>query len=203
MAMTPAQQQTALLMQALGFTADDLLLNRAGQLSPAQAERVSVRLRAGSSSLWKIILFVIVVTALGFGVLFLSGAIRMDTADAPIIILAIGVSLLVWALMMAFGVIRSRRTANQTTWPVQSVTGRAQSSVFETTIPSAGALATEAALAVGGEGVDRGILIIGRVYLSLPENIIGAFVKDQPYTVYYVGSKRGGLPVSAEALEER
>jgi hypothetical protein len=202
MSQSPAQQHTAVLMQALHFTADELLLNRAGQLSPAQAERVGARLRAGTGAMWKIILFVLVITAAGFGLLFLTGNFRLDTPDAPVIVLALVGTLVLWGVLMALGYWRSRRTANQTNWPVRSVTGRASSSVFETSGYGANRVAAEAALAVGGEGVDRGVLIIGQVYLSLPENIIAAFENDRPYTVYYVGSKRGGVPVSAEALED-
>lgn len=202
MVMTPTQQHTATLMQALNFTSEELLLNRAGQLSPAQTGRVGARLHSGTGAMWKIILFVLVVTALGFGLLLLTGGFRLDTPEAPTIALAIGGSLLLWGVLVAAGYYRSRRSANQTTWPVRSVTGRAQSSVFETFIPSAGALAVEAGLAAGGEGVDRGLLVIGKTYLSLPEEVISVFEQDRPYIVYYVGSKRSGYPVSAEALEE-
>src|SRR5512147_1276312 len=67
--MTSAQQNTAFLMRALHFNADELLLNRQGRLSPAQAQRIGGQLRAGSAAMWKIALFVLIIFVVGFAAL--------------------------------------------------------------------------------------------------------------------------------------
>jgi hypothetical protein len=58
------------------------------------------------------------------------------------------------------------------------------------------------AMSVGGEGVADGTIQIGKTYLAIWQEAAQAFIPGNPYTVYYVGSKRGGLPVSAEAMED-
>jgi hypothetical protein len=126
MSMTPAQQNTAALMQALHFTADELLLNRQGQLSPAQAQRVGAQMKAGSAAMWKITLFVLIIFVVGFGALYFSKTIPLDNETAPFILIGVGGTMLLWGIMVVFGYLRSRAQANKGTWPVYQVSGRAK-----------------------------------------------------------------------------
>jgi len=199
MSMTPAQQNTTALMQALQFNADELILNRNGQLSPAQAQRVGAQLRAGSKAMWMIGLFVLVVFVIGFGALYLSGAIRLETDEAPFILLAIGGVMLVWGVMMIVGYLRSRAQSQKGSWPVYQASGR-----VKVNMPREWLLdpTVQAAREIGGEGVADGTIQVGRAIIAIWEDAASAFIPGNPYTVYYVGSKRGGLPVSAEAMDE-
>jgi hypothetical protein len=199
MSMTPAQQNTVHLMQALHFDAEELMLNRQGQLSPAQAQRVGGQLRAGSAAMWKISLFVLIIFVIGFAALFLFGAIELDNEMAPIVLIGVGATMLLWGVMVGVGFIRSRRMASRDTWHVHAVSGRVKVSM-----PSEWTMTPEAraAMDVGGPGVADGLLQIGKTYLAIWAEGAQAFIPGNPYTVYYVGSKRGGLPVSAEAMED-
>lgn len=198
MSLTPAQQNTAALMQALHFNADELILNRSGQLSPAQAQRVGEQLRAGSAAMWKIALFVLVVFVIGFGVFFLTGTIRLETDEAPLILVAIGGTMLLWGVMVIVGYLRSRSQASKGTWPVYQASGRVKVNMTSDMLLEP---TTRAAMGVGGSGVADGTIQIGKAYLAVWAEAASAFVPGNPYVVYYVGSKRGGLPVSAEAME--
>lgn len=199
MSLTPAQQNTAALMQALHFTADDLVLNRSGRLSPEQAQRVGAQLGAGAKAMWMIALFVLVVFVIGFGALYLSGTIRLDTDQAPLILVAIGGTMLLWGVMVVIGIVRSRSQARKGSWPVLQVTGRVKVNLSSESLMEP---MSRAAMSVGGEGVADGTIQIGKVYLAIWSEAAHAFTPGNPYVVYYVGSKRGGLPVSAEAMEE-
>jgi hypothetical protein len=199
MSMTPAQQNTAALMQALHFTADELLLNRQGQLSPAQAQRVGAQMKAGSAAMWKITLFVLIIFVVGFGALYFSKTIQLDNETAPFILIGVGGTMLLWGIMVVVGYLRSRAQANKGTWPVYQVSGRAKVNLAGSTMMDPMA---RTAMSVGGEGVADGTIQIGKTYLAIWQEAAQAFIPGNPYTVYYVGSKRGGLPVSAEAMED-
>lgn len=197
MTLSPTQQITASLMAALGFTGDDLLLNRVGQLSAAQAERVRGRLRAGTQAGWRIMAFVLVVFMIGAVLIIVTTDLLDTLRENPVILVVLGGTLLVWGVMVVFALLRSRRTASQTTWPVYSVTGKVkvnQTNAMPLSMASA-------AVEVGGEGVASGTLQIGGVYLALYGHEVHAFRDGMMLTVYYVGSKRGGVPVSAEAVQ--
>ena len=198
MSLTPAQQNTAALMQALQFNADELILNRSGQLSPAQAQRVGEQLRAGSKAMWMIALFVLVVFVIGFGALLLTGTIRLETDEAPLILVAIGGTMLLWGVMVIVGYLRSRSQASKGTWPVFQVSGRVKVNLTNEMMMEP---MSRAAIGVGGSGVADGTIQIGKTMLAIWADAASAFVPGNPYIVYYVGSKRGGLPVSAEAME--
>lgn len=198
MSLTPAQQNTAALMQALHFNADELILNRSGQLSPAQAQRVGEQLRAGSKAMWMIALFVLVVFVIGFGALLLTGTIRLETEEAPLILVAIGGTMLLWGVMVIVGYLRSRSQASKGTWPVFQVSGRVKVNLTNEMMMEP---MSRAAIGVGGSGVADGTIQIGKTLLAIWADAASAFVPGNPYIVYYVGSKRGGLPVSAEAME--
>lgn len=198
MSLTPAQQNTAALMQALQFNADELILNRSGQLSPAQAQRVGEQLRAGSKAMWMIALFVLVVFVIGFGALLLTGTIRLETDEAPLILVAIGGTMLLWGVMVIVGYLRSRSQASKGTWPVYQVSGRVKVNLTNEMMMEP---MSRAAIGVGGSGVADGTIQIGKTMLAIWADAASAFVPGNPYIVYYVGSKRGGLPVSAEAME--
>lgn len=198
MSLTPAQQNTAALMQALHFNADELILNRSGQLSPAQAQRVGEQLRAGSKAMWMIALFVLVVFVIGFGALLLTGTIRLETDEAPLILVAIGGTMLLWGVMVIVGYLRSRSQASKGTWPVFQVSGRVKVNLTNEMMMEP---MSRAAIGVGGSGVADGTIQIGKTMLAIWADAASAFVPGNPYIVYYVGSKRGGLPVSAEAME--
>jgi hypothetical protein len=198
MSMTPAQQNTAYLMQVLQFNADELLLNRQGQLSPAQAQRVGAQLRAGTASAWKIMLFVLIVFVIGFGALLLFGGLDLTMNEAPIILLGVGGTMLVWGVMVVVALIRSRAQANKGSWPVYQVSGPVKVNLTADQMIDPMA---RAAMSFGGEGVADGTIQIGKTYVAIWADAAQAFIPGNPYTVYYVGSKRGGLPVSAEAME--
>jgi hypothetical protein len=199
MSLTSAQQNTALLMQALQFTPEDLILNRAGQLGPAQAQRVGTQLKAGTTAMWKIALFVLFIFVVGFGALYFSGTIQLDNEMAPFILIGVGGTMLVWGVMVAVGYVRSRAQANRTTWPVYQVSGRVKVNLSSDTMMEPMA---RAAMSFGGEGVADGTIQVGKVYLAIWQDAARAFIPGNPYVVYYVGSKRGGIPVSAEAMED-
>ena len=198
MSLTPAQQNTAALMQALHFNADELILNRSGQLSPAQAQRVGEQLRAGSKAMWMIALFVLVVFVIGFGALLLTGTIRLETDEAPLILVAIGGTMLLWGVMVIVGYLRSRSQASKGTWPVFQVSGRVKVNLTNEMMMEP---MSRAAIGVGGSGVADGTIQIGKTMLAIWADAASAFVPGNPYIVYYVGSQRGRLPVSAEAME--
>lgn len=198
MSLTPAQQNTAALMQALQFTADELILNRGGHLSPAQAQRVGTQLRAGTRSMWMIALFVLVVFVIGFAVVAATNGLFSTIGENPIILLAIGGTMLVWGVMVAIGIVRSRSQASKGSWPVYQVSGRVKVNLSSESLMDPMA---RAAMNFGGDGVADGTIQIGKTYLAIWSEAARAFTPGNPYVVYYVGSKRGGLPVSAEAME--
>ena len=199
MSLTSAQQNTAMLMQALQFTPDELMLNRAGQLIPAQAQRVGAQLKAGTQAMWVIALFVLILAVAGFVFVAVTNDLLSTLAENPIILVALGATLLAWGVMVLIGLVRSRAQSKRGSWPVHQVSGRVKVNLSRdmTMDPMA-----RAAMNVGGSGVADGTLQIGKVYLVVWEPSAHAFVPGNPYIVYYVGSKRGGIPVSAEAMED-
>lgn len=199
MSLTSAQQNTAALMQALHFTVDELMLNRSGRLSPEQAQRVGAQLRAGAKAGWLIALFVLIVFIVGFFLVSLTNDLMGVFTENPIVLVALGATLLVWGLMVVFGLIRSRAQANKGTWPVHQVSGRVKVNLSREMMMDPMA---RAAMDFGGSGVADGTIQIGKTYLAIWAEGAGAFIPGNPYRVYYVGSKRGGIPISAEAMED-
>ena len=183
-APTTAQQNTLALMQALGFTGDELLLNREGQHSARQAARITQEYKARSSySFFQIAIAVVGMFIAGFLIsLRRPFLLRSFGPGAVIAVIVTGVILFL-IILLVFSLIRRGRT-RQGRWRVRRVTGRAQ-------------------VQVSGSASRPGAIVrIRRTRFAVPDVVRGAFMPGRPYSIYYVGGRRGGLLLSAEAMED-
>lgn len=169
------------LQEALNFTDEDLVANRAGKLGPTQQGRMTTT--KGRSQVTNLIfgaVFLVIIIVIGAYVLpqYLSSSAAGQTV--PIIV---GVLILV-VLIIGFTIIRSRRKLNRLDGAVLMTQGEANA--------RGGVVPTS-----GGAMLPIYRLSVGSVTfaLSTPEPM-HAFVNGKQYKAYYV---QGTLPILVSA----
>lgn len=188
-APTQAQQNTLALMQSLDFTSDELLLNRAGRHSARQAARIAQGTQTGSYTLFQVAIAIFGMGIAGF-LFSLRRPYLLQTLGPEAVVAGIVVAILIFLfILFVFSRIRRRKQARKKGWPVRRATGRAQVQVSGSASPTGGLL-------------PAGVIRIGRARFALADAVLRNFLPGRPYTLYYVGDRRGGLLISAEALED-
>jgi membrane-bound ClpP family serine protease len=169
------------LQEALNFTDEDLVANRAGKLGPTQQGRMTTT--KGRSQVTNLIfgaVFLVIIVVIGFSVLpqYLS-----SSAAGQYVPIVVGVLILV-VLIIGFTILRSRRKLNRLDGAVLVTQGAADTRAGVAPV-SGGAMLPVYRLSIGSV----------TFALSSPEPM-RAFVSGQQYKAYYV---QGTLPILVSA----
>jgi hypothetical protein len=186
--MIPSDNQ--LLMNAIGFTADDLNVNRNGVLSEQQ--RAKIGRTQGWQRLGGLLMLVIVIVMLAaiFVYVFFfsdSGAsLRASLQEDPTSGLIVGVALVVIVAIIGGSFLRAfARTRRLGTGEVKSVTGIVKRHSYTERVALAGEI--------------TGYQIkIGKMKFYVEEKVFSAFRDDGTYTIYYVENPPVHVILSAE-----
>lgn len=188
-APTPAQQNTLALMQALDFTSDELLLNRTGQHSARQAARIAQQTQGRPVTAFQIVVVFIGMAIAGF-LFSLRRPYLLHTLGPGAVIAGIVAAFVIFLfILFVFSRARKRGQARRGRWPVRRAIGRAQVQVSGSGNQPGGLL-------------PAGVVRVGRARFAVPDAVLRNFTPGRPYALYFVGNRRGGLLVSAEALED-
>jgi hypothetical protein len=187
----------------LGFSAEDLAMNRAGRASPAQMARLQRDRKHGRLWLVFVLLFMIAF-AVVVAVVVIPKVQDADDASTsgssvPVTPIVIGVLALV-LLIVLFSLLRGRRSldriasgqVHQVTGPASGRVRRMHGNVVDVSAP--------------GSGTDGGLryeLTIGDVRFFVPgQTVLDAFAEGSTYRGYYVagGNRVMNVLLSAEAV---
>jgi hypothetical protein len=187
------------LMYHLKFTPQELAMNRAGVMSDAQKARFADYMRQQSAAILRIAGVVLLAFIGGLIFFFLRGgglreAINemIDSDMRWILIIPVG-AILLWGAMIVFGAVRARR-AGSGEQRLNIVRGAAKVKTIDTYRESA------LVLSLAGQPTRFFRVRIGKTDFYVDEAAAQGFVDKQQYIVYGLGSKRGGIVISAEAV---
>lgn len=186
--LTPAQQNTLALMQAFGFDSDELMLNRSGRHSHRQAGVIAQGVKARSYTFGQIGIAIFGMFIAGFLISLRRPYLMNNFGPGVVIAVMVAAVFGFLAILLAFSAANRRRRPRNGQWPVNQATGPVQVRVTSNLRRTDGDVAT-------------GWVRIGRARFAVWGPVLGAFRPGLPYTIYYVGNRRGGIPISAEALE--
>jgi hypothetical protein len=182
------------LMYHLKFTPQELALNRAGVMSDAQKARFADYMRQQSSVILRIAGVVLLMFIAGVAFLwFREEGLRQTISEAPWVVIIILVIILIWGGMILFGAVRARR-AGSGEQRLNIVRGTAKVKTIDTYRESA------LVLSLAGQPTTYFRVRIGKADFYVDEAAAQGFVDKQQYIVYGIGSKRGGIVISAEAV---
>jgi cytochrome c-type biogenesis protein CcmE len=189
------------LADRLGFTAEDLALNRAGRASAAQLARLQRDRRRGRWWLVFVALFAVAFVAVAAFVMIpqLKDSGDKSSSSVPVVPIVVGVLAFV-VLVATLSLVRTRRSldriasgeVHQVTGPARGRTRRMHGNVADPSAPGSGTA-----------GSVRYELTIGDVRFFVPgKSVLDAFADGSTYRGYYVagGNRVMNVLLSAEAI---
>jgi hypothetical protein len=194
------QENNDYLMQALGFTPQELMMNRGGIISQEQKARLQAKLGQQRQVGMKIVAIVIVITlVVGAGLLVFNPEITRNLKAAfdtnPLIFVIPVAALVLWLLMIGAGFARSGRASFENA-RLLAVSGQPKLKIGGAYPYSTAGLVMTAA----GQDTQSYLVQMGKLKFYVDAATYQGFAEGHPYCLYYIPYGRVPLLISAEAL---